>query len=122
MLLLAAVLACVDCHKDLVERYARTPMANTSGRVRAADESPGKVGRQFTIPPGAPTPLARRSGRSYAVHRLAPHGPQFRLRVRASPVPGAGWLLRQPPVLGFPTRIRARLKAGLDAPHYARLF
>jgi hypothetical protein len=52
MLLLAAVLACVDCHKDLVERYARTPMANTSGRVRAGDESPGKVGRQFTITPG----------------------------------------------------------------------
>src|SRR5436190_2465858 len=49
MLLFAAALACVDCHRDLVERYARTPMANTSGRVRAAEESPGKVGRQFTI-------------------------------------------------------------------------
>jgi hypothetical protein len=49
MLLLAAVLACVDCHKDLVERYARTPMANTSGRVRAADESPGKARGEFTI-------------------------------------------------------------------------
>jgi hypothetical protein len=51
MLLLAAALACVDCHRDLVERYARTPMANTSGRVRAADESAGKVGRTFTITP-----------------------------------------------------------------------
>ena len=52
MILLAAVLACVDCHRDLVERYARTPMANTSGRVRAGGESPGTVGRQFTITPG----------------------------------------------------------------------
>ena len=51
MLLLAAALACVDCHREIVERYARTPMANTSGVVRAADESPGKVGRQFTITP-----------------------------------------------------------------------
>src|SRR6266545_7602419 len=52
MILFAAVLACVDCHKDLVERYARSPMANTSGRVRPADEVPGKVGRRFTITPG----------------------------------------------------------------------
>src|SRR5690242_11476188 len=52
MFLVAAVLACVNCHGDLVERYARTPMANTSGRVRAADEIAGKVGRQFTITTG----------------------------------------------------------------------
>src|ERR1700720_4822461 len=52
MILLAAALACVDCHRDLVEHYARTPMANTSGPVRAADEFAGKVGRQFTITPG----------------------------------------------------------------------
>lgn len=51
MILLAVALACVDCHRDLVERYARTPMANTSGPVRAADEFAGKVGRQFTITP-----------------------------------------------------------------------
>jgi hypothetical protein len=78
MLLLAVALACVDCHKDLVERYARTPMANTSGRVRAADESPGKIGRQFTITPalqlvwpGGRVDLifyigSRRMGRSFA--------------------------------------------------------
>ena len=52
MILLALALACVDCHRDLVERYARTPMANTSGPVRAADEFAGKAGRQFTITPG----------------------------------------------------------------------
>jgi hypothetical protein len=52
MLLLAAALACVDCHRDLVERWVHTPMANTSGRVHPAEESPGKVGRQFTITPG----------------------------------------------------------------------
>src|SRR5881394_913574 len=51
MILLAAALACVDCHRALVERYARTPMANTSGQVRAAGEFAGKVGRQFTIIP-----------------------------------------------------------------------
>jgi tetratricopeptide repeat protein/cytochrome c554/c'-like protein len=78
MLLLAAALACVDCHKDLVERYARTPMANTSGRVRAAEEFPGKAGRQFTITPdlqlvwaGGRVSLtfyigSRRMGRSFA--------------------------------------------------------
>jgi hypothetical protein len=49
MLLFATVLVCAGCHKDLVERYARTPMANTSGEVHAAEESPGKVGRQFRI-------------------------------------------------------------------------
>jgi hypothetical protein len=78
MLLLAAALACVDCHRDLVERYARSPMANTSGRVRALDESPGRVGRQFTITPelqlvwsGGRVDLtfyigSRRMGRSFA--------------------------------------------------------
>jgi len=78
MLLLAAALACVDCHRDLVERYARTPMANTSGQVRPAEEAPGKVGRQFTITPrlellwpGGRADLtffigSRRMGRSFA--------------------------------------------------------
>jgi hypothetical protein len=78
MLLLAAALACVDCHRDLVERYARTPMANTSGHVRPAEEFPGKVGRQFTVTPdlkllwpGGRADLtffigSRRMGRSYA--------------------------------------------------------
>ena len=78
MLLLAAALACVECHRDIVERYARTPMANTSGVVRAAQESPGKVGRQFTITPrmellwpGGRAGLtffigSRRMGRSFA--------------------------------------------------------
>src|SRR6478672_12822834 len=77
MLLLAAALACLDCHKDLVERYARSPMANTSGQVRGASESPGKVGL-FTITPamellwpGGRAVLtfflgSRRMGRSFA--------------------------------------------------------
>ena len=50
MLLFAAALVCVDCHRDVVERYALTAMANTSGYVRAASETPGKVG-QYTITP-----------------------------------------------------------------------
>jgi len=78
MFLLAAVLVCVDCHRDLVERYAHTPMANTSGRVRPAGEFPGNVGRQLTITPdlellwpGGRAKLtffigSRRMGRSYA--------------------------------------------------------
>ena len=51
MLLVAVALVCVDCHRDLVERFSRTPMANTSGLVRAAGESPGRVG-SYTITPG----------------------------------------------------------------------
>ena len=78
MLLLAAALACVDCHREIVERYARTPMANTSGPVRPADEVAGKAGRQFTITPdlellwhGGRVQLtffigSRRIGRSFA--------------------------------------------------------
>ncbi|MBI1792187.1 MAG: hypothetical protein HYR60_32085 [Acidobacteria bacterium] len=43
LFLLAVGLACVDCHKDLVERYARTPMANSSGAVNPALEFTGTV-------------------------------------------------------------------------------
>jgi hypothetical protein len=50
MLLFAAALVCVDCHRDVVERYALTAMANTSGQVRAANETPGKVG-PYTVTP-----------------------------------------------------------------------
>ena len=38
---LCLAVLCVDCHKDIVERYERTPMANTSGAVRASSEFPG---------------------------------------------------------------------------------
>jgi hypothetical protein len=76
MLLLAALL-CADCHQQLVERYARTPMANTSGLVRAASESPGTVGLYTITPdlrlvwPGGKVDLSffigsRRMGRSFA--------------------------------------------------------
>jgi hypothetical protein len=77
MLLFAAALVCVDCHRDVVERYALTPMANTSGQVRAASETPGKVGL-YTITPdlrliwaAAQVQLSffigsRRMGRSFA--------------------------------------------------------
>ena len=77
MLLLAATLVCIECHRDLVERYARTPMANTSGIVRPAGESPGRVGAYTITPelslvwPGGKLDLtffigSRRMGRSYA--------------------------------------------------------
>src|SRR5690242_18804267 len=77
MLLFAAALVCVDCHRDMVDRYARTPMANTSGVARPANESPGRVG-PFTITPalallwdGHQVDLtffigSRRMGRSFA--------------------------------------------------------
>ena len=45
LILFAAALACVDCHKSIVEAYARTPMAITSGPVVAADERGGSVGK-----------------------------------------------------------------------------
>ena len=61
MLLFAAALVCVDCHRDLVERYALTPMANTSGQVRAASETPGKVG-PYTITPDLRLVWAGRAG------------------------------------------------------------
>jgi hypothetical protein len=84
MLLFAAALLCVDCHRDLVQRYARTPMANTSGVVRPALESPGKTGPYTITPtltlsyPGGKVDLtffigSRRMGRSFAFeydHRL----------------------------------------------------
>src|SRR5689334_8739139 len=77
MLLLAATLACIECHRDLVERYARTPMANTSGIVRPSGEVPGRVGAYTITPelsllwPGGKLDLtffvgSRRMGRSYA--------------------------------------------------------
>jgi Cytochrome c554 and c-prime len=76
-LLLPAALACLECHKDLVARYARTPMANTSGKVIAQQEAAGKTG-PFTITPrlellwpGGRVDLtffigSRRMGRSFA--------------------------------------------------------
>src|ERR1041384_4397703 len=77
MFLLAAALVCADCHQQLVERYARTPMANTSGLVNAASESPGKAGPYTITPalslvwPGGRVDLSffigsRRMGRSFA--------------------------------------------------------
>ena len=51
MLLIAAALVCVDCHRDIVDGYSRTAMANTSGLVQPTGESPGKVG-PYTITPG----------------------------------------------------------------------
>jgi len=49
--LLLSVLACADCHKELAARFARTPMANTSGNVRPEEEAPGKVADLYTITP-----------------------------------------------------------------------
>jgi hypothetical protein len=77
MLLLATALVCVDCHREIVERYARTPMANTSGVARPAAETPGKVGAYTITPglslvwPGGKVDLSffigsRRMGRSFA--------------------------------------------------------
>ena len=77
MLLLVAALVCVDCHRDVVEQYALTAMANTSGQVRAASETPGKVGLYTVTPdlrlvwPGAEVQLSffigsRRMGRTFA--------------------------------------------------------
>jgi len=77
MLLIAAALVCVDCHRDVVEQYALTAMANTSGQVRAAIETPGKIGLYTVTPdlrlvwPGAEVQLSffigsRRMGRSFA--------------------------------------------------------
>src|SRR5262252_9221095 len=77
MLFFAAALLCVDCHRDVVERYARTPMANTSGVVRPADEVPGKTALYTITPelslkwPGGKVDLtffvgSRRMGRSFA--------------------------------------------------------
>ena len=43
MILLAAILACADCHKGIVDGYRRTPMANSSGTVRASSEAAGVV-------------------------------------------------------------------------------
>lgn len=43
MILLIAALACVACHKDIVERWERTPMARSAGPVVAADEPAGTV-------------------------------------------------------------------------------
>lgn len=81
LILFAAALACVDCHKTIVESYARTPMANTSGPVIAANEAEGSVG-PLRITSGkilqlqSPRHLvdltffigSRRMGRSYAFH------------------------------------------------------
>src|SRR4051794_37190352 len=50
MLLLAAALVCVDCHRNVVEDYARTAMARTSGLAHAQGETPGRVGL-YTITP-----------------------------------------------------------------------
>jgi hypothetical protein len=40
-LLLCLLIGCLDCHKELAGRYARTPMANSSGAVEAAREPEG---------------------------------------------------------------------------------
>jgi hypothetical protein len=78
VLLFATALACADCHKDLAAHYARSPMANSTGRVVAAEEMPGGVGDQYVITPqmglqwsGGSVALtffigSRRMGRSYA--------------------------------------------------------
>ncbi|MCC6364013.1 MAG: hypothetical protein IT165_10845 [Bryobacterales bacterium] len=82
MLFFAAALICVDCHKEIVERFERTPMANSSGVVKAAGESSGTI-RRFSLAvtaeqnavrlrwPGGEVELtffigSRRMGRSYA--------------------------------------------------------
>ncbi len=82
MLFLAAALICVNCHKEIVERFERTPMANSSGVVKAAGESSGTI-RRFSLAvaaerdglrlrwPGGEVELtffigSRRMGRSYA--------------------------------------------------------
>ncbi len=75
--MLAAALICADCHRDLAARFAATPMANSSGPVRAAAEHPGRVSSTYKIDgarlewPGGAVDLAvfigsRRMGRSYA--------------------------------------------------------
>jgi len=81
VLLLAATLICADCHRELAERYQRTPMANTSGTVRASAEHSGKVDTRYTITPqlrliwgGGHVDLtlfigSRRMGRTYAYQR-----------------------------------------------------
>jgi len=82
VLILAAVLICADCHKEIVERFERTPMANSSGVVRAAGESSGTIRRfSFAVTaapdglrlrwPGGEVELtffigSRRMGRSFA--------------------------------------------------------
>lgn len=76
---LASILVCGDCHKTLVEAFVRSPMARSSGVVRAAEEVAGTVGRDYRITPrmellvrgGAAVDLAffigsRRMGRSFA--------------------------------------------------------
>ena len=78
MLLFAAALVCVDCHRDVVERYALTAMANTSGQVRAASETPGKVG-PYTITPDLRLVWAAGAGTAKFLHRFAPDGPKLRL-------------------------------------------
>src|SRR5215831_9755923 len=39
----AAILLCSNCHPRIAASFARTPMANTSGVVRPAEETPGQV-------------------------------------------------------------------------------
>ena len=81
MFMLLAVLACADCHGKLAGEYARTPMANTSGPVAAAEEEAGRVGNLYRITPqmtlqwfGGQVDLtffvgSRRMGRSYVYAR-----------------------------------------------------
>lgn len=41
LLAILPAIVCGQCHAAIVNRYAKTPMANTSGPVEAADEPPG---------------------------------------------------------------------------------
>lgn len=82
LLLFATALLCGDCHQAIVDRWKRSPMANSSGLVQAAGESAGTL-RRFSLAvkkagdtlqlhwPGGAVDLthfigSKRMGRSYA--------------------------------------------------------
>jgi hypothetical protein len=86
LLAIASMIVCGQCHPDIVARYAKTPMANTSGPVEAANEPTGgffhaisgtryevirSANRLLLQSNGRPRQLSfyigsRRMGRSYA--------------------------------------------------------
>ncbi|HYM09550.1 MAG TPA: tetratricopeptide repeat protein [Bryobacterales bacterium] len=42
LLLFSLIVVCANCHPEIVARYLRTPMANTSGKVAASEEFAGR--------------------------------------------------------------------------------
>src|ERR1700704_1102938 len=86
LLAIVPMIVCGPCHAEIVARYSRSPMANTSGPIETAKELPGsfmhgasgarfeivKSGRRLDLQwNGHRQPLdffigSRRMGRSYA--------------------------------------------------------